>query len=1123
MTIAQYPNRDALQKGLGIFRDNMSMFITRQLRQERGSTLVETVLRSLTEYQRPQFEANMGKNQNSVETSIEVGFIPRLVEQNWRDAFQQPFIGYRTIRNTLRMIRDVRNDMHHNAEDRDIEGDLAETGLYHISEALRSINCPEEQRAVLDIRENIRQGSIQTAASQPELISIPTQETRSGSSLKAWREVMTPNPDVEDGSFEEAEFAANLQDVHDGSAPAVYGDPLEFFRRTYITNGIENLLVTAVSRINGKGGNPVIQTKTGFGGGKTHSLIALYHLINSDDDLLNAPNSSQYSRVRDDIRRILDKADVEPNVGIQARVAVISGTWLSPTSDRKTDSGDPLNTLWGEMAWQLGGQEAYEIIGAAARTGNAPGGEELESLFGYVGPCVILMDEIVNYARNADMDRISTFFQNLTEAVQSCTNVLLVVSLPVSTTEAGGERGMHILSVFGSLLNRIQSVMQVTETRNDEAFNVVRRRLFQDEFNEEEKEKTCRAFHRMYQNRPGGYPDSARETRYLERLRQCYPIHPEVFDRLYQDWSLYHDFQRTRGVLRLMAQTISWLCADGDDAPMIMPANLPFSDPEVSNEFVRLLGPQWEAVISEVDQENSRTHAIDLQHSGTYGAVGGAARRIARAVFLGSSTQTAARGIDDKQVNLSVVMPSHGVSTYRDALNDMDGKLYYFYKGNDNRYYFDAQENLNKVANDRAAEFSTELLDTEIIRRLSEFRSNNQNRAVIVCPQGIADVPDTDHVRLIILSPSQTRPSRSAEQDRASEAAGHILTTYGNDARRNRANTLVFLAATADPIRDLRNVTRRFLAWDSINNSDRRMQLTGERRTQVRTQQAEADRALQRELENAYRWIMAPTQPDPLNTEYDISKWTQVAADADIASNAFKGFAPDERLVDTLTPDGLNGRLQEYLWNAPEPRHHITVDELWDMLTSRVYMRLRLLNRQVLEECLHRGIASGTFGRADSYDPNNSKEPYGNLLPPVSERNVAHYIPPLTGSTLIVESDAATIAWLDRADVPSSRPDTDLPREPVDHIDDDALEPTPAEQTPRQFIARKLIENNFAMYDFNQIREEIARTIAAAGGDVRVEIVVTGTKDDGFAENLVRSLRANSEMLGIDLKDDLTD
>ena len=1124
MPAAQYPNRDVLQKGLNIYRAEMSEFIARVLRQKPGLRLEQAITRSLAGRQAQEFADKLQENDGNLPRAIQVGFIPTLVEQNWADLFQRQFKDPTTVRNRLRIIRDIRNDMAHDTSGQDIPMDKAETGLYFISEALAGINCPEPAQAVRELRSMIRgQAPAPPAApaAAPSAPSAPEPRPRSSPAhaLTPWRVAMKPKADVAEGSFREADFAADLQQVCDGTAPAMYGDPLEFFRGTYITRGIRDLLATAIRRVNGKGGNPVIQTRTGFGGGKTHSLIALYHLLKSAHELLDARDGIRGAGVSDQIAGILKDAGVDPARRAEAEVCVLQGTWLAPTGGRRTPAGDPLHTLWGEMAWQLGGQAGYETVGAAARQGVAPGGAELDRLFQRAGPSVILMDEIVNYARNADLDTIATFFQNLTEAVSRRRDVALIATLPASTTEAGGARGAEAMAVLENILNRTQAVTQVAQASNDEAFAVVRQRLFQEECDADAREATCQAFYRMYQRGAGDYPPEARETRYLERLRQCYPIHPEIFDRLYDDWSLYHQFQRTRGVLRMMAQTISWLCAAADQSPMILPGSLPFSESSISEEFVRLLGPQWSAVMGEVDGENSRTHAIDRQKPERFGSVGGAARRAARAVFLGSSTQKAVRGLATRQVNLGVVMPGHGAAVYSEAVQTMDGELYHFYRGNDGRYYFDSEENLNKVANDRAAELDNESLDYEIIRRLREFNQRNPDRAVIAGPQSPAEVRDDDHTRLVILPPGQPKSGRAAERDYAAEAARQMLSTCGNEVRRTRPNTLLFLAASSDGVREMRAAARRFKAWDSIINGDRRVSnLTGDRLNQSRDQQREADAALQNALAGAYRWLMAPGQPDPQRAEYETDRWRQIGGQPDLAANALQRFLSDELLVDALAPEALNRRLREQVWNGPNPRYHITVDELWDLLTRNIHLGLRLRNRAVLERCLTDGIKTGVFGRADGYDSDTSQ--YRNLSRGVAESGAIY----LTGSTLIIEPEMAQLlldetAAAELGPTMSGGASPGVIDEPVPSSDGTlatAPAPAPPPRRPRRVTARKTVQSDVAMYDFNRLRDEIIRNLRNDGGAVTVEVIINGEKADGFSESITRAIRENSVQLELE-------
>ena len=1120
-----HPNQNAFQQGIDIYLDAMSDFVARCMRKKRGGSLADKIRQSLYDGQTANFDRKLKNNGNDVKAAIDIGFLPPIVEHNWNDIFQNEFKNEQTARASVRLITANRNELAHATGKDDADIDKVENALYLISEVMASINCPDKRDEVLAIRSNLRTASqpvppVAAAVEDTPAQPAPKPAKGNGASYRPWREVIRPNDDVEEGTFQQSEFAADLQQVQTGSAPAIYGDPAMFFSRTYITPGIHDLLVNILRRLSGNDGVPVIQTKTGFGGGKTHSLIAIYHIVENIDSLLSETMRHNNQRAYQDIHKVLNAAGMDTANPIHAKTAVLSGSVLSHTTDRTTDTGDPLNTLWAEMAWQLGKGEAYDFVRNAAKEGVAPGGEELDRLFEHVGPCVILMDEIVNYARNAPdarIDHIYTFVQNLTESVRRSSNVALVVTLPSSASEAGAQAGQESLQRVERILNSLDNIMGRVETvwqplQIDEAFEVVRRRLFRDEIDETARENTCTAFYRMYQQSSTQYPPYARETRYLDRLRECYPIHPEIFDRLYQDWSLHHDFQRTRGVLRLMAQSISRLCADGDLTPMIMPGSLPFNDVGVSAEFVRLLGPQWSAVMDEVDANNSRTHQIDLKQPVRFGNVGSAARRIARAVFLGSSTEGALRGIDTQQINLAVVKPGDGAAVYAEALREMDGELYHFYR-NDNRYYFDAQENLNKVVNDRASELTADEVDAEIVKRLNGFQATSRNRAVVVYSGRDANVPDADFARLVIFGPEYTRRSRSQEKDLAKDKADDLLLNCDEDTRRMRPNTLLFLAAHIDRIRDLRSITRQYLAWQSLLDGSRSLRFEDDRdrRMLAETNRNKANESVQTAIEKAYRSIMSPSQPDPQQSIYDTSNWNQIPESPDIADAALSRFIADEQLVDKLAPNALKRALDNHIWNSANDRYHISIDELWDMLTRYVYMRLRLRNRQVLDECIAQGIADSVFVCFSSHDADT-----GNYDGLVTASAATMQIP---GSTLILNPAIADIAveaylaGIAMADVPTDSPPAAPEYTPTAS---NTILISESKQTHRVTASALVEGGRIAMYDFNQLRDEIARDLISHGADVSIEITIKGSHAEGFSENTLRAFKENGKLLGLD-------
>ena len=1120
MQIANRPNRDALMQAIDIYRDAMRPFILRQLRRVQGATVEELIERGLGGRQADEFYQKLAEN-SDIESAIDLNYFPRVVRDNWRGAFAQHFNDDPSVQNMLWLIKTARDQIAHPGT-QDIDAEYTRARLYDITDLLGRINAPDEKQAVEEIRDNL----FASAESEEQTDSMPldegsqtlsteirdgqdTPQRRSSNNLTPWRDVIRPNNDVALGTFEAAEFAADLQQVHDGRADATgYGNPVSFFNQTYITPGIRTLLVNSLKRLAGNGGDPVIQTKTGFGGGKTHSLIALYHLVKSSDALINPPpNNEEHQRTSEEIKGIMQEAEWHPTPDKSSSVAVLDGTFLATTDLTVIkETGDPLNTLWGVMAYQLGGQEAYEIVGEAAREGTAPGGAQLDRLLEHVGSCVILMDELVAYVRNVGeaQDNIYTFMQVLTQSVRRSNNATLVVTLPESVVEAGAEGGVEALSRLDSILGRIEAVWEPLEVH--EAFEVVRRRLFGRVRDEAARDQVCETFSRMYANARRDYPEEVGESRYLERMKACYPIHPEIFDRLYSDWSSIPRFQRTRAVLRMMANCINRLYLRGDVSPLIMPANLTLNDPELSNEFLPLLDGEWRPVLTEVDSDGSRTDNID-RNVQRFSNIGGAARRIARTVFLGSASSGAVRGIDARRIHLGVVLPGQGVSVYKEALGQMNGALYYLYSSDD-RYYFHAEENLNKVATDRADTLSDREVDDWIIDQLQEAaRSGRQRRAeVLVCPENSDDVKDLDTVQLVILPPDKALPNRSRENDEAAAAAQDILLNRG-DAPRIHRNGLLFLTARNDEIRTLRSSARTYLAWHSILNGERSIEnLTGDRHSQAINSLRSAERQLSEALVRAYRWAMAPSQENPQRANYGLSIFQTNPTDTgDIVDSALGQLTEAEVLVDEISPSALVSMLQQYVWSSSNYSDHISVDNLWELMTRNVYLH-RLRNRNVLLKCIAEGVSEGRFGYAETYnDEKYEGMCFGESMPDPSFTD--------PGSGLLVAPEMAQLV------IEEGPPIIDPDPSPIVVPDDPPVDPLPDPTPPagpKRIMVTKTIQNDISLDDINLLRDEIIRNLSADSGEVIVKITITANKPEGFSESTARAVRENSDQLGLD-------
>ena len=336
--------------------------------------------------------------------------------------------------------------------------------------------------------------------------------------LKPWREVVTPHRDVASGRYQQAEFAADLWQAHLGEGTDEYRDPVEFFRRTYLTESLKRMLIGAVQRLTGGGGDPVVQLQTNFGGGKTHSMLALYHLCSGV-----APSALA------GVDALLRDAGV-PALPNRKKPAVLVGNRISPGNPVTKDDGTVVRTLWGELAWQIGGAEAYARIAKDDEHATSPG-DALRQLLVDYGPCLILIDEWVAYARQlhdqSDLPAGSfetqfTFAQALTESVKLAGNCLLVISLPASDNtdsphtraddvEVGGQRGREALDRLRNVIGRIESSWRPASA--EEGFEIVRRRLFEpfaDPERYKDRDVVVRAFADFYRSQHQEFPPECR-------------------------------------------------------------------------------------------------------------------------------------------------------------------------------------------------------------------------------------------------------------------------------------------------------------------------------------------------------------------------------------------------------------------------------------------------------------------------------------------------------------------------------------------------------------------------------------------------------------------------------------
>ncbi|MDZ4121751.1 MAG: DUF499 domain-containing protein, partial [Candidatus Cloacimonadaceae bacterium] len=637
--------------------------------------------------------------------------------------------------------------------------------------------------------------------------------------ISAWRDIAIPHQDVLKGTFKQSEFAADLSRVHTGDASEEYQNPVLFFQRTFITEGMRLLLDSVIQRLSGNGGDPVIQLQTAFGGGKTHTMLAVYHLAKGEVALSELQG----------IPPIIDKAGIAELP--KARIAVIDGNQLAPGTSRMID-GTRINTLWGELAWQLGKVDGYEMVKDADLSGTSPGKEILIPLLQRYAPCVLLVDELVAYVRQFQEGKSfsggtfgsnMSFLQALTESLKAVPTAILLASLPESILEAGGEQGVVTLRSIEHIFGRTEALWKPVAV--EEAFEIVRRRLFNTITDQANLEETCRGYADLYISNKNDFPEETQETRYFERLKQSYPIHPEVFDRLYEDWSCLDNFQRTRGVLQLMAKVIHKLWTDGNTEHLIMPASIPLADANIQNEVIKYLSQGWNPVLTkDVDGSNSEPVLIEIAEP-RFGQAQ-ACRRLTRTIFLGSaphaaslSTSRTSRGIDLKRILLGVAQPGQVLGVYIDAMKRLIDRLHYLNSADNRLFWFDTRPNLRREMEARKRRFNDKDDVVPVIKdQLQRLLSNGCFDGIHIFTRS-DDIPDDYSLRLVILPPDayylRSGGSFAIGGSQISEGAKKILTSRGEQPRLKQ-NRLIFMAADGDVYGRLKDHVLTLLAWDSI-------------------------------------------------------------------------------------------------------------------------------------------------------------------------------------------------------------------------------------------------------------------------------------------------------------------
>jgi len=730
--------------------------------------------------------------------------------------------------------------------------------------------------------------------------------------MQTWFKNVKPHKDIQDGHLDESIFAANLAEVASGTGREIYTSPEMFFQKTYFTAGLKNIAKRVVQGLNGgqDADNRVISLQTGFGGGKTHTLISLYHLAKWGKKATKSEHTKE-----------LLETTGEPKFDT-AHIAVFTNTTNDPAQGRKVD-GFTIKTLWGELAYQLGSAAAYEIIRVNDEKQIAPKGL-FKKVLEQCKPCLILIDELADYCVSASAvkveasnlsDQTVSFMQELTEAVTGTDNCVLIATLPASAQElAASPISSQILTALENRITRVGANMKPVE--DDEIFEVVRRRLFEDLGSADEIEKVISSYTVLYQSLFSEIPSYALKSEYKEKLKKSYPFHPELIDMFRLRWASNPFFQRTRGVLRILAAIVSDLWKRQNSLTgsqyLIHTSDVVLANVEALTSQITILnGASWDSVIgADVSGTSSNAFRIDndVKELGKYNISQGIAATVLLGTF-GSKGQNKGVGIDE--IKLCMVKPEgFNHNDINGAMDRMEGNAHYLYYSStgQKRYWFDTTPNVNILINQAKGDIKSPDITAEILKRVIEKSRGIQLFNTLVNPS--EDIPEQMKPTLIILSPKYL--ANPSEVNGTTKPIIEKLATKKGNSERVYRNTMLFLLCSEMGIGKLQDDIKNYLACHKIN-SEYSTQLNTEQKTDIRRRIDEASKQSDISLVSAYSLVAKYSVKNGIETI--VIKQFKDSLETQINNNVIAALKEEEWLLESV---GLSTLKNNNLLPTPE-------------------------------------------------------------------------------------------------------------------------------------------------------------------------------------------------------------
>jgi len=712
--------------------------------------------------------------------------------------------------------------------------------------------------------------------------------------MTAFHTIAIPHDDILQGRLTMDVFAADLWDVFKERGSDEYKTPDLFFQKTYQTEGLKTLLEVVKSRLKGKGGDPVLQIQTPFGGGKTHALIAMYH------------KAAEWG----------------------AKCVVMVGTAMSAK-----------DTLWGLLEEQLTGkQKKFAGLTSPGRT------EEFRELLAGQGPVLILLDELLEYVTKAAGVHVAestlatqtiAFMQELTELVSTLEKVALVVTLPSSLMEHFDARAEQLFQQLQRVSGRVEKIY--TPVQENEITQVIRCRLFSS-VDKKAAAKEITAF-MDYAGRESLLPAGVETSEYRQRFEASYPFLPDVVDILYQRWGSFSTFQRTRGVLRLLALVIHAL--KDRNLPYLSLADFDLANQEIRRELLKHIGAEFDSVIAaDITAPDAGSRKVSVSLGKAYQGLR-LGERVTTATFMYSFSGGVERGATLAEIKRNATTLENPSAVVAEAVEELKGRLFYI-QNQAGKYFFSNQANLNRLLLTRMENIHDPEI-TEVEGSLLRGRIKGDRLKVSIWREQSSDIPDTPDLKLLLFFEPDEARMRS------------MLEEKGSTPRVHR-NTIFFLVPMPNERIAFANLVRKHLAFQNLSN-DPTLKLTAEQHKEIKDGLKRLDGDLSEGVRRLYRQLYLPARTGW--KEIDLGLPT-VGDNKSLDQEVYDRLRMDSEILEKIAPLVIK---EKYL----KDREWVSTSQLYQA-SLKTPGEARAVNQSGWEIGIAEGVRKGLFGLGELKD-----------------------------------------------------------------------------------------------------------------------------------------------------------